>query len=654
MNFKTFQAIIFTVLLLLTAGLHAQIKSKYNPHEVFDPSFLSSPGTIYRSGDGMPGPAYWQNESDYIIKAELDTSAKKISGSVVIKYKNNSPDALKYIWLQLDQNKFKPDSRGSLTSMISAHRAHGSSETNGYELSNIYVTENGKKTKANYIITDTRMQIFLPQTMMPKNSTVFIEMNYSFTIPQYGADRMGYLNTKNGTIYELAQWYPRMAVYDDIKGWNNLPYLGNGEFYLDYGSFDYYITAPANQIVMGSGELVNPQEVLTREEIKRLSTARKSDSTIYIIKPDEVNQSSMRPKTGGTLTWHFKMKNSRDVAWASSTAFVWDAVNINLPGGKKVLGMSVYPVEVDGDSAWGKATEYLKSTIETNSKMWYEYPYPVAVNVAGYVDGMEYPGIIFCEWKSKTSELFQVTTHEIGHTWFPMIVGSDEREYAWMDKGFNTFINIYSTLYYNNGEYKPWARSVRMLIPFLRSGDKGTIYTYPDAFNQWELGILGYFKPAIGLYILREDILKPERFDYAFRTYIERWAYKHPSPKDFFRTMNSASGEDLNWFWKEWFYKSWNIDLAVKSVKYIDGNPSEGTHITIENLDKAAMPVTVEVKEKNGSKGMFYVPIEAWEKSGSYTFKYNSTSMLDSVVVDPRETLPDINLQNNIWTSSGK
>ena len=653
MNSRIFSVFLSASVLIFSCVNSAQTKSNYNPRSLFDPTFLSSPGTVYRSGDGMPGPAYWQNEADYTIKAELDTAAKKITGTVVIDYKNNSPDALSYVWLQLDQNKFKADSRGTLTTRPSYHRPHMNSITGGYNLSGVYIIEDGKKTKADYIVTDTRMQIILPEALRPKKGTLKIEIGYSFTVPRYGSDRMGYTYTKKGIIYEIAQWYPRMAVYDDIIGWNNLPYLGSGEFYLEYGNFDYYITVPSNQIVVGSGELVNPRDVLTELELKRLRKAKQNDSTVYVIKPDEVNKPSMRPKSGGTLTWHFKMIRSRDVAWACSDAFVWDAAKINLPDNKTALGMSVYPVEVDGDSAWGRATDYLKSTVETNSQMWYVYPYPVAVNVAGDVGGMEYPGLVFCGWKAKTSELFQVITHEIGHTWFPMIVGSDEREYAWMDEGFNTFLNIYSTLHYNHGEYKPWASSAKSILPFLQSDDKTPILTYPDDLNGWELGVLGYFKPAVLLNILRKYVLGPERFDYAFRIYINRWAYKHPTPKDFFRTMNSASGEDLNWFWKEWFYKAWNLDIAVKSVKYIGGQPSNGVNVTIENLDKAAMPVTVEVKETNGHEGMIKVPVEAWEKSASYTFKYNSTSMIDSVIVDPKGTLPDINPDNNIWTSSG-
>ncbi len=639
---------------IFSLSIHAQEKDTYNPREVFDPNFLSSPGTIYRSGSGAPGPAYWKNEADYNIEAALDTASKTISGTVEITYTNNSPDKLTYLWLQLDQNIFKKDSRGTLTTPVGGDRYGGRSFTDGYELHSVQIVQGEKTSDADYLVTDTRMQIVLPQPMNPKGSKLQIIIKYSYTVPEFGADRTGYLPTKNGTIYEIAQWYPRMEVYDDIIGWNTLPYLGAGEFYLDYGNFDYKITVPSNMIVVGSGKLQNPAEVLTKEEMKRLDEASKSDSTIYIIRPDEVNTKETRPVNSGMLTWHFKMEKSRDVSWACSQAFIWDAARVNLPSGRTALAMSVYPAEVKADSAWGRSTEYVKSTLETNSKMWYEYPYPVAVNVAGVVNGMEYPGIVFCGWKATKGRLWNVTTHEFGHTWFPMIVGSDEREYAWMDEGFNTFINIYSSLAFNKGEYRPFLINSPRIAPFLTMHITEPILTYPDVLPNRELGLDAYFKPAYGLYMLRNFILTPKRFDFAFRTYIERWAYKHPTPKDFFRTMNDASGEDLNWFWKEWFYKDWTLDQAVKDVKYIDNDPAKGALITIENKHRMVMPAVVEIKESNHKSGVVKLPVEIWQRGGDWTFKYNSTSMIDSVVIDPDHTFPDADPANNTWTSGAQ
>lgn len=637
-------------LLQFCVSSFSQDKSNYNSNQTFDANFLSSPGTIYRSGSGAPGPDYWTNRADYVIHASLDTLNKVITGDVEITYTNNSPDKLNYLWLQLDQNMFKKNSRGSDITPVNGYRFGGQSYSDGYILKSVKITQDGNTSNADYIVTDTRMQIRLNQPLEPKGSKVNININYSFSIPSHGSDRMGYVPTKNGTIYEIAQWYPRMEVYDDIIGWNTLPYLGAGEFYLDYGNFDYYVTVPAGQIVVGSGKLQNPEEVLTSGEIKRLNEASNSDKTVYIVKPDEVNTPQVRPKNNSTLTWHFKMDNSRDVSWASSTAFVWDAARVNLKGKQGTLAMSVYPVEVSSDSAWGRSTEYVKGTLEINSRLWYEYPYPVAVNVAGIVSGMEYPGIVFCSMHSANNRLWGVTTHEFGHTWFPMIVGSDEREYAWMDEGFNTFINIYSSLYFNNGEYK-YPEHTSFLAKAMMRKDMQPILTYPDNYRVNNWGMESYFKPALGLYLLRNYILDSTRFDYAFRTYIRRWAYKHPTPKDFFRTMNDAAGEDLDWFWKEWFYKDWTLDQAVKDVKYIADKPEEGSLITIENLQKMAMPVTLKVVESNGHSGTVNLPVEIWQRSGEVTFKYDSTSLIDSVIIDPDKILPDINRSNNVWSS---
>jgi aminopeptidase N len=313
--------------------------------------------------------------------------------------------------------------------------------------------------------------------------------------------------------------------------------------------------------------------------------------------------------------------------------------------------MSLYPLESDADTAWGSATKFAKASIEFNSKKWYEFPYPNAINVAGRVGGMEYPGIVFCSYRSYGRGLWSVTDHEFGHTWFPMVVGSNERRYAWMDEGFNTFINTLSTANYNNGEFTYHRNmSRRNLERFFMTRGTEPIMTYPDVLESMDLGLEAYYKPAQALTLLREDVLGPERFDYAFRTYINRWAYKHPQPKDFFRTMNDAAGEDLNWYWKEWFFKTWTLDQAVKDVKYIDNDPSKGVLITIENLDQMAMPVTVAVKEQNGNTGTVNLPVEIWQRGGEWTFKYNSTSMIDSVTIDPENKLPDVDRDNNVWT----
>ncbi|MEO8862400.1 MAG: M1 family metallopeptidase, partial [Ginsengibacter sp.] len=420
--------------------------SVYNKNQVFDPTFMSQDATEFRSANGAPGPGYWQNSVNYLIHATLDEKDTTLKGDVNISYTNNSTDALKYLWLQLDQNLFNPDSRGAATTLISGDRFDVKGYTKGgYHIESVSVLYKGKSYKINPVITDTRMQLRLPFSVMPHGDKIEVTVKYFFSIPQYGADRMGRLNTKNGVVYELAQWYPRMCVYDDVQGWNTLPYMGLGEFYCEYGNFDYFITVPANMIVAGSGDLQNPQQVLTTTQMNRLEAARKSDSTVAIIKEEEIGSTSLRPAKTGMLTWHFKMKNSRDVSWTASKAFMWDAARINFPSGRKGISIAVYPIESKGYNAYGRSTQYLKQSIEFYSKTYFEYPWNSAVVVAGVALGMEYPGIVFCSYRIGKGNLWHDVTHEIGHNWFPMIVGSNERSFMWMDEGMNTFINGYAS-----------------------------------------------------------------------------------------------------------------------------------------------------------------------------------------------------------------
>lgn len=638
---------------------------KYVPNKVFDPNFDSKGGNNYRSANGAPGPQYWQNRSDYKITATLDTATKSIIGKVEITYTNNSPDELPYAWLQVEQNQFSENSRAMMIGGNPPRRFDG-----GDSIKSVLVNSNGKISKADYVITDTRMQIRFASPIKPKGSRIKIIIEYSFVIPPGSIARSGWMYTKNGAIYDVGQWYPRMEVYDDVNGWNSLPFLGAGEFYCDYGDFDYSVTVPADMIVAGSGELVNQKEVLTKKEINRLDEARKSDKSVFIVKPGEIGNPETRPKYQGMLTWHFKMNNSRDAVWACSRAFIWDAARINLlpqapkgqagssTSGKKSLAMSVYPIEVSADSMWGRSTEYTKAAIEIFSKDWYEYPYPYAVDVGGPVGGMEYPGIVFDYWKMSNKVMWFVSAHELGHNWFPMVVGSNERADTWMDEGFNTFIDIYASDEFNKGEYAPkrdnefdpqGKNPARDIVPYLINPESQPILSYADAIPGKYLHELEYYKASLGLYMLRENVLGRNRFDYAFRTYIKRWAYKHPTPTDFFRTMNDASGENLNWFWKGWYVENYKLDQAVDSVKYVDGDPSKGSLITVENKDQMVMPFTVEVKESSGKTGWMNFPVEVWEHGGLFTFRYNSTSAIDSVIVDPDEILPDVNGDNNIW-----
>lgn len=661
-----FKLICLAVLLFLTVNTHAQrrrrgsnnndtIASNYQPADLFSPLFYSEKGNEFHSANGSPGPKYWQNRVDYIIKAAIDTVAKTLSATENITYTNNSPDALPFLWLQLDQNTYKKDARSNYASGF----APGPNQhTDGYEIASVSIIENGKTEKADFIISDTRMQVRLANAIAAKGAKLNLLIKYKYHIPGNFGGRTDYFGTKNGKIYEMAQWFPRLCVYDDTRGWDTLPYLGAGEFYLEYGDIDYSVTVPADMIVAGSGELLNPVEVLTAKQISRLAAARNSDKTIMIRSAEEVTDPLSRPKTAGTLTWHFKMANTRDVAFGASKAYVWDAARVNLPGGKKSLAMSVYPVESSGEGAWGRATEYLKKSIEYFSEKWFVYPYPVAINEAGIAGGMEYPGIVFDGIGDKGSELYWVTAHEIGHNWFPMIVGSDERRFGWMDEGFNTFIDVYASDNFNHGEYAPKrdgeyapgrGNPADEIVPIIADPNAPVIMTAADAIPEKYRHPIVYFKPALGLVLLREQILGNDRFDYAFKNYIRQWAYKHPQPDDFFRTIENGAGEDLSWFWKGWYYNNWSLDMAIIDARYVNNDPKNGIQVTIANKEQMAMPFAVEVKLKDGTKQRLQLPVETWMHNKAITFTIPTTTEAESVTVDPDNALPDINRKNNVF-----
>jgi Peptidase family M1 domain len=652
---------LLAVLTLLNIGaLHAQNPADtagvYNPHDLFTPNFNLPTGNRFRSAKGIPGPDYWQNTASYLIHATFNEQDTSVTGDVTISYTNNSPDPLDYLWLQLDQNIFKPNSRAVAATKYPGDYFEilGDTSKGGYTLKDLTITQNETTYPTTPVISDTRMQLRLDKPVSPNGGKVAVKLHFHFNIPLDGAGRFGRQYTKNGVVYQIGQWYPRMCVYDEVEGWNTLPYMGLGEFYCDYGDYDYYITAPKEMIVYGSGDLQNPAEVLTPTEISRLSKAAASDKTIPIISADEAGKPNTRPAAAKqNLTWHFSMKHTRDVAWAAGKAMIWDAARINLPSGRKALAMSCYPVESSGDTAWTRSTEYLKASIELYSKNFFEYPWNVAISSAGITPGMEYPGLIFNTYTETKARLWFLIAHEIGHNWYPMIVGSNERRYMWQDEGFNTYINYIATDGFNNGEYvnakdykdKTFFAS-RDYTQFMQYKDP--LMTPSDAMTE-EQHYQFYGKTAYGLNLLRTVIVGKERFDYAFRKYTEAWAFKHPTPYDFFHCINNAAGEDLNWFWKEWFFTTWKLDQAVTGVTYIDGDPTKGALITIENKGKMIMPVIAAITQSNGKTETLQLPVNIWYRSGTWTFKYPSTSTLTRIVLDPDHALPDTDRSNNEW-----
>ncbi|HEU4525023.1 MAG TPA: M1 family metallopeptidase, partial [Gemmatimonadales bacterium] len=484
-------------------------------------------------------------------------------------YTNNSPDTLRYIWLQLDQNAFNSQSRGSRLFEKRSRFGTGGAE-GGVRILKVgepaVSAARGRTARPAstlpYLVNGTVMKVDLARPLPPKGRQV-LELAWSFPFGP-NRNRMGIEEIDGGVTYEVAQWYPRLAVYDDVRGWNTEQYYGQGEFYLEYGSFDVSLTVPADMIVAATGVLRNPEDVLTAAQRSRLAEARKSARTVLIRGPDEVgNPASRPPSPSGTFTWRFTADSVRDFAWAASRTFVWDAVGVN---GGKTLAMSFYPPSTA--PLWEQATEYAKFALESYSAQWAPYPYPTANNVRGIEGGMEYPMIVFCN-RPTPETLYSVTSHEFGHTWFPMVVGTNERRYAWMDEGFNELINYYDWI--KRFGLPPEHRgSVRDYLAMATSGQERPVMSFADQLPGMFVSPAAYDKPALALRLLREVVVGPERFDAAFREYFRRWAYKHPTPADFFRTMEDGVGEDLSWFWRGWLFTTAQLDQAVDSVSVSD------------------------------------------------------------------------------------
>ncbi|MDE2450343.1 MAG: M1 family metallopeptidase [Gammaproteobacteria bacterium] len=626
---------------------------RFSPRETFAPYEYANPANIYRAASGLPGPAYWQNRANYVIRATLEPASRTLTGSEVITYTNHSPDPLDVLWLQVEENRFRRDARGSF-----GGDAFPTGFTSGEHILSVQMEgPGGKLEDLHWLISDTRMQVSLPAPLAPHDGRIRLHIRWYYTVPGVFGGRTDVDSSKNGEIFEIAQWYPRLCVYDDLRGWDTEPYL-NSEFYLEYGDFDYSVTVPWNMIVVGSGELLNPQEVLTPTEVARLAKARQSDKTVMIRTAAEVTDPRSRPKQSGTLTWRFSMQNTRDVVFGASEAYVWDAARINLPGGKTALAMSAYPAESGGAGAWGRTTEYTKAAVEYFSSQWYAYPYPVAVSEAGSAGGMEYPGLDFDAKEVRGRDLHAIVAHEVGHAWFPMIVGSNERRDAWIDEGFNTFMDVYEADAFNHGEYAP-KRDAEYAPGGGSPADQiATVIADPqapppmaeaDQIPEKYRHPITYFKSAFGLVLLREQIVGPERFDPAFRRYISAWAYKHPSPSDFFRFMNSEAGEDLSWFWRGWYEHNWQLDQAVTSVKPVHGDWKEGAAVTVANLGRLVMPATLQVAYSDGSKQDVRVPVETWLQHKSFTLAVSGDKPVVSATLDPQAALPDADRRNNTF-----
>lgn len=640
----------------------------------------------YRNAAGAPGYAYWQQRADYVIEATLDTVEHTVHGSERITYHNNSPDPLPFLWVQLDQNTRSLEHsrsyeiQGALPEQVSEQmrRFLGMAQFDGGdEIRRVQLVHDGRLVDADYRINNTIMRVALPEPLEP-GAEQELEIDWSFRIPDYarGAkERVG-----DGWIYEVAQWFPRMSVYDDVNGWQTEQFLGRGEFYLNFGSYDVKLTVPWDHIVDATGELQNPEEVLTAEQRRRLQRAYGSEEPVFIRSVDEVGDPSSRPVRSGTLTWHYKAENVRDFAFASSKAFVWDAAGYRYPGDDRVIAVhSLYPREAM--PLWDKvSTRATIQTLKTYGRMAFPFPYPKAVNVNGRVGGMEYPMVAFCGARPQPDgsysdgieqALISVTVHEVGHNWFPMIVASDERKWTWMDEGLNTFLQYYGEQDYADtycGEQ--WTQNEECtfpsrrgpapnIVPYMRDPDQVPIMTESDLIHK-DFGNNGYAKPATGLQMLREHVLGPEAFDDGFQYYARSWAFKHPQPSDFFRSLEEGAGENMAWFWRGWFYTTDANDQAIAGVRAqpaqeLVGNTEQGSHyyrVTVENRGGLVMPLEIEATYTDGTTERFDLPVDVWRNNElEFTKGFFSTKDLVSVTVDPDEAYADIDRDNNTWTA---
>ncbi|MEQ8238678.1 MAG: M1 family metallopeptidase [Cyclobacteriaceae bacterium] len=682
---------------------------------------LRTPNT-YRTAAGSPGKEYWQQKADYKINIVLDEENKRVTGEETITYLNNSPDPLTYLWIQLDQNIRADNSMSSSTSTkqirnqkinIKQYKSlvDDPEYRGGFNISWVRTQDN---IPLNYVINNTMMRVDLPKTLA-SGETFSLKIAWSFLVNDRAIDggRSGYeyFPEDDNYLFTVAQFFPRMAVYTDYDGWQNKQFLGNGEFTLNFGDYEVDITVPSDYVIAATGVLQNQKENLTSKQISQLEKAKTTfDKPVMIITEEEaIKNESSRSKT--TKTWRYKAKNVRDFAFAASRKFIWDAQAVKQSDGSTPLAMSFYPKE--GNPLWEEeSTKAIVNTIKTYSKYTIDYPYPVAISVHTASIGMEYPMICFNYGRPEKDGtipdrtkygMIGVVIHEVGHNYFPMIINSDERQWTWMDEGINTYLE-YRTELENYPDY-PYDRGpAESIIPYM-SGAKGAMRPImTNAEQVLQGGNNAYGKPAAAYNILREHIMGPELFDFALKTYAQRWAFKHPTPADFFRTMEDASAIDLDWFWKGWFYTTDNVDVAVKNLTWykvteesldpefnVDAQePTTNAPLTspktlayqemtdrlyrefrsrldeetlfddlkskniyeleLENVGGLVTPIFLEWSYTDGSQETEYIPAEVWRKNEQQVLKYFfKDKVVASVRIDPNNVTADTEKENNTF-----
>ena len=627
-----FLVLVLTLPSSLPAQSREQLVADSSPFRRLD---LPTP-TDTRTGAGRPGARYWQQRADYRIAASLDSATHVLRGRETIRYVNNSPDRLAYLWLYLEQNIC---AAGSITSTLNQPPLAFADISFDFSCGGFVggLTLDSARSGGDELrrtIHGTTMRVDLAQPLAPGQS-IDLDLVWHFTVPEQGVGRMG----RDGPLYEIAQWYPRMAVYDDVRGWNHEPYIGAGEFYLEYGSFDVSLTLPASYIVSATGQLANPGQVLTAAQRQRLALAARSDTAIAIVTAAEMGDPRRTRPGSHPFTWHFTADNVRDFAWAAAPNWRWDASNYD--------GIRIETLYRASADKWTESHRMARGAIRHFSEQWYRYPYSHATTVEGPVGGMEYPMLTFVP-NSSTREAQQWgLAHEFGHEWFPMIVGSNERLYPWMDEGFNTFIDLRNAaLYFTGTAYGDSieANPLHLAASHTRAGEEQPMITNPTEVR--DLLWVGYQKPALMLRTLRNEVLGPERFDAAFREYIRVWAFKHPTPADFFRLMRDASGMELDWFWRGWVMTTARLDQAVDGV---ETDSAGRAVIHLSNRGAMVMPAELRLVFEDERAETIRLPVEMWNLGPRFSYHVPHAGRVRRASVDPRAVLPDQDRSNNAW-----
>ena len=604
-----------------------------------------------RSADGRPGPNYWTQRVDYSIDVRLDPTAARVTGSETATIHNNSPVPLPAIFVRLYQNVFSEGVTRNRMVQLTGGMTVERVAVNGTELANLADDPEAGPQDPGYRVVDTRMLVN-PPTQPAPGSTTELEIDWSFEVSGGGGFRHGHLENE---IFNLAQWYPQVAVFDDVFGLDTDPYLGNGEFYVDYGDFDVSVDVPAGWVVLGTGELVNPSDVLRDAQVATLASAPALDTVVYVVSPEDVAtgpERMTRVSDTGRLTWEFRAENVRDFAWAASSRYVWSVTGAETGHASgRALIQGVYPPESE---VWAQSTAMAKAAIEFFSRQMVPYPYPHATAAFGppQVGGMEYPMITFINDRDDPASLNGVVTHELSHFWMPMIVGTREAAFAWMDEGLTTFNTALAMEDYY-GDEMPEARgrhgSMRGYLNAVQADVEVPIMRHTDyAENGFGRSIAAYSKPGMLMHTLRH-MMGEERFDRAYRDYVETWAYKHPMPWDFFAMMEEAAGADLDWFWQAWFYDTATMDQQIVGARPVDG----GIEVTVRNDRDAVMPVELRVELTDGTSATYVWPVSVWAGTRAITRVVEVNGAVARVTIDPDAWYPDADRTNNAWESPG-